>query len=105
MCFSKIRLPISRKGGEGIWELTRFCNRNYTSCPGSASKLLTYFKNNYSWIQIQTYSDNMISQGDLYETLGFDYSGTSKPGYWYVVNGIRKHRFNYRKHLLVKNGF
>lgn len=46
----------------------------------------------------------MISQGDLYETLGFDYSGTSRPGYWYAVNGIRKHRFNYRKHLLVKKG-
>ena len=104
MCFSKIRLPISRKGGEGIWELTRFCNKNYVSCPGGASKLLKHFKNNYSWIQIQTYSDNMISQGELYETLGFDYSGQSQPGYWYVVNGIRKHRFNYRKHLLVKKG-
>ena len=105
MCFSKIRLPISRKGGEGIWEMTRFCSKNFTNCVGGASKLLHYFTKNYPWIQIQTYSDNMISDGALYEKLGFSHISTSQPGYWYLVNGIRKHRFNYRKRFLVKRGY
>lgn len=58
-----------------------------------------------STIQIETYSDNLISNGNLYKTLGFEYSHTSKPGYWYVVDGIREHRFNWRKQRLIKMGY
>jgi hypothetical protein len=46
----------------------------------------------------------MISDGGLYEKLGFKYSHTSKPGYWYSINGIRYHRFNFRKDKLVSKG-
>lgn len=104
MTFSKLRLPIGGKSKEGVWELTRFCNKRRYTVVGGASKLLKYFINNYKPIEIQTYSDSMISNGDLYEKLGFKYSHTSEPGYWYSINGIRYHRFNFRKDKLVKGG-
>jgi len=104
MTFSKLRLPIGGKSKDGVWELTRFCNKVGYSVVGGASKLLKYFINHKSPIEIQTYSDNMISDGGLYEKLGFKYSHTSKPGYWYSINGIRYHRFNFRKDKLVSEG-
>jgi len=29
----------------------------------------------------------------------------SKPNYWYVINGLRRHRFGFRKSILVKEGY
>lgn len=105
MTFSKLRLPLSQKNTGNIFELTRFCNKIYYSVVGGASKIINYFIKKYTPEEIHTYSDNMISDGNLYQKLGFEYQHTSNPGYWYVLNGIRKHRFNFRKHKLVKNGF
>ena len=109
MTFSKLRLPLQRKEKnrkkEGYYELTRFCNKINSNVIGGASKLMRYFTNKYLPIQIETYSDNLISNGGLYEVLGFEYSHTSKPGYWYVIDGIRSHRFNWRKQKLVKMGY
>jgi hypothetical protein len=105
MTFSKLRLPLNGKNTDkDSWELTRFCNKKGFSITGGASKLLKYFINNYNPVEIQTYSDNLISDGKLYEKLGFDYKWMSDPGYWYVVNGIRSHRFNWRKSKLIKLG-
>lgn len=106
MTFSKLRLPLNRKlkNDIGVYELTRFCNKIEHNIVGGASKLLKYFINNYNPTEIQTYSDNLISEGDLYKNLGFNYIHESKPGYWYVINGIREHRFNWRKQKLVEMG-
>lgn len=104
MTFSKLRLPLGGKNQEGTWELTRFCNKNFYTVIGGASKLLKRFIENYKPFEIQTYSDNLISEGDMYEKLGFSYTHTSDPGYWYVVNGKREHRFNWRKDKLRKLG-
>lgn len=106
MTFSKLRLPLNGKNiNKDSWELTRFCNKKGLSITGGASKLLNYFINNYKPVEIQTYSDNLISDGELYKKLGFDYKWMSNPGYWYVVNGIRSHRFNWRKSKLIKLGY
>lgn len=109
MTFSKLRLPLQRldknRKKEGYYELTRYCNKINTNVIGGASKLLKYFINNYNPISIETYSDNLISNGDLYEKLGFKYEHTSKPGYWYLIDEIRSHRFNWRKQKLVKLGY
>ena len=104
MTFSKLRLPLNRKllNNPDIYELTRFCNKLNCNVIGGASKILKYFINKYNPIEIQTYSDNLISDGNLYKKLGFTYIHESKPGYWYVINGIREHRFNWRKQKLVK---
>jgi len=109
MTFSKLRLPLQRfeknRNKDKHYELTRFCNKINNNIVGGASKLLKYFNKTYSPIQVETYSDNLISNGNLYEKLGFNYSHTSKPGYWYVIDGIREHRFNWRKQKLIKLGY
>lgn len=109
MTFSKLRLPLQRfdknRNKDSVYELTRYCNKINTNVVGGASKLLKFFINNYKPISIETYSDNLISDGNLYEKLGFSYSHTSKPGYWYIIDGIRSHRFNWRKQKLVKMGY
>lgn len=105
MTFSKLRLPVGGKiKKEDTWELTRFCNKTNISVIGGASKLFKHFLKIKNPKEIQTYSDNMLSSGLLYEKLGFNYKHTSKPGYWYVINKIRHHRFNYRKSRLIKEG-
>jgi hypothetical protein len=109
MTFSKLRLPLQRqernRKKESHYELTRFCNKINSNVIGGASKLMRYFTKKYLPIQIETYSDNLISNGGLYEVLGFKYSHTSKPGYWYVIDGIRSHRFNWRKQKLIEMGY
>lgn len=109
MTFSKLRLPLQKseinRSKQGYFELTRFCNMVNTSVVGGASKLLKYAINMINPTQIETYSDNLISNGNLYEKLGFNYEHTSKPGFWYVIDGIRHHRFNWRKQKLIKMGF
>lgn len=104
MTFSKLRMPMGGVSKEGFWELTRYCSKCGYSIIGGASKILNYFLLNVNVKEIQTYSDNMISDGNLYKKLGFIYSHTSKPGYWYSINGIRYHRFNFRKDKLIKQG-
>jgi hypothetical protein len=42
--------------------------------------------------------------GSLYEKLNFKKSGKTQLNYWWVVKGVRKHRFNYNKRKLVKQG-
>lgn len=105
MTFSKLRVPLGGLNKKDFWELTRFCNKKYVNIVGGASKLINYFINKHNPICIETYSDNLISTGDLYQKLGFNYQHTSKPGYWYLINGIRSHRYNWRKQKLVKMGF
>jgi hypothetical protein len=105
MTFSKLRISVGGKHKENFWELTRFCNILNISVVGGASKLLNFFIKEYNPIEIHSYSDNMISDGKLYEKLNFKLSHTSKPSYWYVINNIRQHRFNWTKDKLVKMGY
>lgn len=103
MTFSKGRIFMGGKKSE--WELNRFCNLINTNVIGGASKLFKYFLQNYKPEKIVSYSDIRIFNGNLYKKLGFTEISKSKPNYWYVVNGIRKHRFNYSKARLIKDGF
>jgi hypothetical protein len=36
----------------------------------------------------------------MYHQLGFALIADNKPDYQYVINGVRKHRWNYRKDIL-----
>ena len=48
---------------------------------------------------------NLELKNDLYEKSGFTYMGKSNPNYWYVKKLERKHRFNFTKSKLIKDGF
>jgi len=106
MTFGNRRIAMGKKStNEGEYELLRFCNKLNTSVIGGASKLFKYFINNYKPKEVTTYADRSISQGKLYETLGFKSEGKTQPNYYYIINSIKYHRFNYRKDKLVKQGF
>lgn len=90
------------------FELIRFCNKVDTNVIGSASKLYNYFlKNNYNTDvnEIVSYSDISLFNGSLYEKLGFKKVSLSSPNYFWVVDGVRKHRYNYSKRKLVSKGY
>jgi hypothetical protein len=86
-------------------ELIRFCNKLNTTVIGSASKLFKYFINNYDFDYIVSYADISIFSGELYKKLGFKSEGLSEPNYFWVVDGKRKHRYNYSKRKLVNAGY
>lgn len=99
MTFSKGKISKGSKSNKNIWELSRFCTDYNYNCIGLGGKLLNYFKNNYKWEKIFTYADKRWSNGDLYYTLGFKYTGDTKPNYWYIdLNKPKRiHRFALRK--------
>lgn len=86
------------------FELIRFCNKKFTNVIGSASKLFKYFLNNYKCDLVTSYADISLFNGGVYKSLGFDFIHRSPPNYWWIVNGVRKHRFTYNKKKLVKMG-
>jgi hypothetical protein len=102
MTFSKPRIALGSKGKEGAYELSRFCTLGSFNITGLASKFLSYFKSHYDYTEIISYSDLRWNTGKTYEKIGFEYSHTSKPNYWYCKTQKREHRFKYRKSELPK---
>jgi hypothetical protein len=103
MTFSNGRIIMG--GNKNQWELTRFCNKKDTSVVGAASKLFKHFLKQYKPSNVISYSDVRLFDGGMYEKLGFEKKTHSKPNYWYVINNLRYYRFNFRKSILIKNGY
>jgi hypothetical protein len=101
MAFSPV---VSRRGQAADprhWELTRFASS--VQVVGGASKLLAHFaRANPQMELLVSYSDKRISQGNLYEKLGFAKAGTSPPDYTYVVKDKRVHKSNFTKARIRK---
>lgn len=96
------------KGGNGnAMELSRFSVKIGYHIPGIAGKLFKHFKRNHKVDTVISYSDRRWSIGNVYKSLGFKYSHTSVPNYWYFLPNIplRLHRSGFMKHQLVENGF
>lgn len=100
MTFGKSRHFIGN--GKIEYELLRFCNKTFTNIVGGASKLFKHFIKTYNPNSMVSYADRRWSQGKLYDILGFEFMHNSKPNYYYVIDGTRKNRFNYRKKILVE---
>ena len=100
MTFAKPSISKGRSNKEDVFELSRFCS----SCAvtGAAGKLLKYFTRNYIVKELYTYADLRWSDGNLYKQLGFIEGKQTPPNFWWNINGIRKHRFGYRKDVLNK---
>ena len=98
-----------RTNSKKEFELIRFCNKLNTSVIGSASKLFKYFlikyKEKIEENYILSYADISLFNGSLYNTLGFDFIHRTLPNYFWVVNGIKEHRWKYNKQNLIKEGF
>jgi len=102
---SLMTFGLRRTNNKSEYELIRFCNKIGYLIIGSASKLFKYFLKNKSDInEIVSYADISIFSGSLYKTLGFTEVSQSEPNYWWVVDGKRRHRYNFSKRKLVKIG-
>jgi DNA-directed RNA polymerase subunit M/transcription elongation factor TFIIS len=101
MTFGKKRIALGNKNiKENEYELLRFATKFGVLGQGIASKLLSHFIKNYDVSNVITYSDKRWNTGNLYKQLGFEYSHTSAPNYWYIEKNKRIHRFNFRKQEL-----
>ena len=106
MTFGKLRNVLGNKNKNiGEFELLRFCNKINTIVIGGASKLLKHFNLKHQPNKIITFANKRYSNGNLYGVLGFVLDKTTQPNYWYVVGKKRKHRFSFRKDILVKEGY
>jgi hypothetical protein len=104
MTFGGLRKSLGYNNIENSWELLRFCNKINLTVIGGASKLFSHFLKEYSPKLVISFCDYSRSSGNLYEKLNFEFSHLSEPNYYYIVDGLRKHRFNYRKDRLVRKG-
>lgn len=102
MTFGNQRKNLGNKSKEGYFELLRFCNKLNTSVVGGASKLMNYFERKYRPKSVLSYADRRWSDGKLYEKLGFDFDGATRPNYFYTKGDIRENRYTYRKSELLK---
>lgn len=103
MTFSKPRIAMGRrKKVEDQYELVRFASDLRLNVVGAASKLLEHFKRNYDWSEIYSYADLRWGDGEMYEKIGFSSVGSTPPNYWYIIDGDLKHRFAYRKDVVLK---
>lgn len=69
---------------------------------GGFSKLLKYLES-LNPFSIYTFSDNAISEGNLYKLNGFDLEKELPPDYSYVYKRERVHKFNFRKERFMKD--
>lgn len=86
------------------WELYRFAVKDGYTVPGGFSKLLSHFVKNNSVDKIITYSSLDYSTGQVYLKNGFTLNKITSPGYYWVIDGFKHHRYNFRKDKLVKEG-
>lgn len=92
-----VALSIWRKTGDTLY-LDRYCTN--IQVVGGLGKLLKHViniskENNIE--KIVTFADRQVSNGNLYETLGFKKEKELKPDYCYLYNGTRHHKFGFRK--------
>ncbi len=83
------------------WEITRFCNKKFINVVGGFSKLLSYFRKNWTG-SIITYADKRYSNGDLYRKNGFIELKDSGPNYFYFTlkQLVLLSRVQFQKHKL-----
>ena len=103
MTFSKSRGLMGQKGN---YELSRFCSKINTQIVGGAQKLFNYFLKNYPDIDnIISFSSHDISNGSIYEILGFEKIRDNLSS-WYIDKQLnRYHRTSFCKAAIVKRGW
>lgn len=106
MTFSSPRINMGAKQHKQQWELVRFCSKLNTRVVGGASKLFNYFIKTYNPISMVSFSMNDISNGNLYDKLGF-IKECENISYWYIEPHTNKryHRTSFSKQMIIKKGW
>ena len=106
MVLGKKRKSVNGISSDDTYELYRYCNKKNTQVIGGASKLFNHFIKKYNPTQIESFSSNDISRGDLYKVLGFKKDLKISKSYWYINSTMHRiHRYSLRKSELIKLGF
>jgi G:T-mismatch repair DNA endonuclease (very short patch repair protein) len=85
------------------YELLRFCNKADMSVVGGSSKLFQHFVKSAQATSIISYSHRGKFTGNMYKQLGFEYSHSSLPAYYYTQDyETFENRIKYQKHKLSK---
>jgi hypothetical protein len=82
------------------YELLRYATDG--SVVGGGSKLLTHFEKTHNPTNLISYCNLRYGSGKMYESLGFEYSHTSNPSYYYVKNGKRFNRQSLTKKKMIE---
>lgn len=94
-----VAVSIWRKEKTKLY-LDRYCtNKNVIGGMGKIIKHIKEKAKKEGYKQLITFSNNEISNGNLYQKTGFKIDTSLNPDYSYVYKGTRKHKFNFR----VKN--
>ena len=104
MTFGSKRICMGNRSANG-YELVRFCSLQNIIVVGGASKLLSHFQRDHHG-DIISFASHDISNGMLYERLGFEKDSESTSSYWYIDQKFRRyHRYHFTKHKLVEMGY
>jgi hypothetical protein len=99
MTFGK---PRFNKGYQ--WELIRLSTLLNNTVTGGASKLFKHFNDNYLQINesVICYSDRRFGEGNVYNKLGFEFTKSTPPGYYWTNGNIIWSRTKFQKAKLSK---
>lgn len=86
-----LAVGVFRRRADGVAELARYASS--VTVVGGLQKMMSALP----YEEFVTFSDNCISDGGLYRATGWIRDGDIPPDYRYVVDGARRHKFNYRK--------
>lgn len=111
MTFSKPNASRGRSAKNAIeneYEISRYATKTNTLVVGGASRLFKHFITTLSPSIVYSYADLRWVDPDnnVYSSIGFTYTSTSKPNYWYFFkNEIKRwHRFNFTKKKTIEMG-
>ena len=108
MTFGFPRINVGGKHEDGSYELIRFCSKLNTVIVGGADRLFTHFVRKYNPKKVISYADRCWTSKinpSVYSNMEFTLVGVSEPSYCYIVDGVRMNRFNFRKDVLVREGY
>jgi hypothetical protein len=93
------------KKQNNTYEIIRYCDKNNTNFSNSLQLLFGFFieKFNYNNIFININRDYMNIKE--YIDLGFIINTVKTPDFKYIVNNKSEYKTNYKKNILVKEGY
>lgn len=104
--FGKLRKALGSNSETDSWELYRFASKLNVQIIGGAGKMIKFFKRLEPVARVISFASADISDGAVYEKIGFSKIKRTGPSYWYIEPNTNRrfHRYSFRKDQLVKNG-
>lgn len=89
-------MSIKYEDSKRNFNITRYATSHHVI--GGFTKIIKYLEREYSPNSFTTFSDNCISNGELYFANGFSKDRELNPDYMYLIKkSHREHKFKYRK--------